>query len=322
MDPTMDTRVDAVSNPGSTAVSRRQAVHGLGALTLAALSLGGRLPSAAAQEATPAATPGADWAATFATPGQRATINGAAIYYEVRGPADGPPVLLMPGDLNNTDDFVNLVPVLAAAGYRTVAMDLRGRGRSTWGDKPITYTQMAADALGLLDYLGIAQTDVVGWSQGAVIALELALHHPERLDRVVVYGAIFSPACCQFVESDELPPFERFIANYQRLSPEPERWDELLEVLGALDEVAPNYSAAELGSIAVPVLVLDGEEEEFIKPEHTTKLAELIPGSTLVLMPGTGHFALLSHPGLFDQIVLDYLAGKTPATPTAGTPTS
>src|SRR3954462_9943031 len=94
MEPTMNTRFDAMANHGSTATSRRQALYGLGAVTLAALSLGGRLASAAAQEATPAATPGADWAATFATPGQRATINGAVIYYEVRGPADGPPVLL------------------------------------------------------------------------------------------------------------------------------------------------------------------------------------------------------------------------------------
>src|SRR5215213_3115419 len=225
----------------------------------------------------------------------------------------------MHGSLGDKAEFVNLAPFLAAAGYRTVAFDLRGRGRSAWGDQPITYAQMAADALGLLDHLGIAKTDVVGWSQGGSIGLELAIHHPERLGRVVAYGANFSPEGVQFVESEQLPPFERFIANYQRLSPEPGRWDELLEVLGALDATAPNYTEAELGSIPVPVLVLDGAEEEFVKPEHTKQMAALIPGSTLVLMPGTGHFAVFAKPGLFDQIVLDYLAGQAPA---AGTPTA
>src|SRR5215213_1976718 len=226
----------------------------------------------------------------------------------------------MHGSLGDKAEFVNLAPFLAAAGYRTVAFDLRGPGRSTWGDQPITYAQMAADALGLLDHLGIAKTDVVGWSQGGSIGLELAIHHPERLGRVVAYGANFSPEGVQFVESEQLPPFERFIANYQRLSPEPGRWDELLEVLGALDATAPNYTEAELGSIAVPVLVLDGAEEEFIKPEHTRRLAELIPGSELVFMPGTGHFAPFSEPGAFNRIVLAFLAGEAVGTPAAATP--
>jgi len=300
-------------------LNRRNVLGGTAAL--AALSFGSRLSPAAAQEATPGGgDPLAEWAS-----GQTATINGADLYYEVHGPADGPPVLLMHGSLGNTEEFVNLAPFLAAAGYRTVAFDLRGRGSSAWGDQPITYAQMAADALGLLDHLGIAKTDVVGWSQGGNIGLELAIHDPERLGRVVVYGANFSPEGAQFVESDQLPPFERFIANYQRLSPEPARWDELLEVLGALDATAPNYTEAELGSIAVPVLVLDGAEEEFVKPEHTRRMAELIPGSTLVIIPGTGHFAVFAKPAVFDQIVLDYLAGKAlgmAATPTAGTPTA
>src|SRR5215217_4782889 len=99
MNLTMTTRGDTWTIQGSTTTSRRHALQGLGVLTLAVLSLSSRRSSAAAQESTPAATPGADWAATFATPGQTATINGAAIYYEVRGPTDGPPVLLMPGDL-------------------------------------------------------------------------------------------------------------------------------------------------------------------------------------------------------------------------------
>ena len=302
-------------------LTRRTTLRSVG-VVVAVLGLGRRLGHTSAQEATPgsaAATPMAD--------GEFVTINGADLYYEVHGPDDGPPVLLLHGDIGNTEEFDKVVPALVSAGYRTVAFDQRGRGRSTWGDRPITYEQMANDALALLDYLGIDRTNVVGWSAGAILALELAIHDPERLGRVVVYGGAFAPdgVYAEPQPSDQLPPFEKFVEDYQRLSPEPERFEELLQVLGELATVAPNYSEDELGSITVPVLVLDGAKEEFIKPEHTKRLAELIPGAELVIMPDTGHMAPFARPEEFNQIVLDYLAGKTPAaqgTPLAVTPTS
>jgi len=192
-----------------------------------------------------------------------------------------------------------------------------GHGRSAWGDAPLTVVpQMAADALGLLDHLGIATADVVGWSDGAVIALDLAIRHPDQLGRVVAYGANFSPdGVHALVPSDQLLPFERIAADYRRLSPAPERFEELVATLDALYRVAPDFGEAELGSIGVPVLVLDGAEEEFIAPEHTRRLAELIPGSELLLMPGTGHFAPFSEPGAFNRIVLAFLAGEAVGTP-------
>src|SRR3954453_724961 len=112
------------------------------------LGLGHLLRPAAAQEATPSTDPLRTW-----TPGQSVTINGADLYYEEHGDPVGQPVLLLHGGLGNTEEFINLTPVLVAAGYRAVAMDCRGHGRSTWGEAPITYERMAADALGLLDVL-------------------------------------------------------------------------------------------------------------------------------------------------------------------------
>jgi pimeloyl-ACP methyl ester carboxylesterase len=300
------------SNTSQT-VSRRTALAGLGAGGLG-LALGGRLTHAAALEATPCvpeATPPA-W-------GQTATINGAELYYEVHGPAAGQPVLLLHGGFSNAEWWVNLSPVLAAGPYRVVAMDSRSHGRSTWGDLPITYEQMAADALGLLDYIGITKTDLVGWSDGAIIGLRLAIDHSDRLDRAVIYGANFTPdgVYAEPPLSDQVPPWERFIADYQRLSPEPERFEELLGVLGALTKVAPNFSETQLRGVTTPILILDGAEEELIKPEHTRRLAELIPGAELVLMPGTGHFAPFAKPAEFNRIVLAFLAGEAVATPTA-----
>lgn len=284
----------------------RRAALGSAGVIAAVLGLGSHVGRTTAQEATPTAMVAA---ASPTAEGQTAAINGADLYYEVHGPDDGQPVLLLHGGLGTSESWVNLSPVLATAGYRVVAMDSRGHGRSTWGDAPITYEQMAADTLGLLDHLEIAKTDVVGWSDGAVTGLELAIRHPERLDRVVAYGANFTPeGVHDLVPSAQLLPFERLIADYQRLSPEPERFDELVEELDALYKVAPNYSEDELGSITVPVLIVDGAEEEFIYPEHTARMAALIPGAELVIMPGTGHFAPFAQPTEFNRIVLEFLA--------------
>ena len=246
-------------------LSRRSLLGSAGALAVT-LGLGGHVGRAAAQEATPGAQ-----AATPTAEGEFATVNGAELYYEVHGPADGPPVLLLHGAIGNTEEFDALVPALVAAGYRSVAFDARARGRSTWGDAPPTVEQLAADAVGMLDHLGIATAHLVGWSEGGTVALELAIHHPERLGRVVAYGASFTPEG-HYPDaphpSDQIPPFEKFVADYQRLSPQPERFEELLGVISV-----PDYSEDELRSITVPVLVLAGAEEEFVKPEHTRRMA-------------------------------------------------
>lgn len=123
--------------------------------------------------------------------GQTAAINGIDIYYEVFG--EGQPVLLLHGGLANSHHFVNIIPDLTAAGYQVIAMDSRGHGRSSFDDTPISYSVMAKDVLGLMDHLGIDKADLVGWSDGAIIGLEIALTEPERLNKVVAYGANYDP---------------------------------------------------------------------------------------------------------------------------------
>lgn len=283
----------------------------LGAAGLAVVPVSGW--RAAAQEATPGAQ------ATPMPEGQTASINGAELYYWQEGPADGTPVLLLHGGIGNTEEFRNLTPALVAAGYRVTAFDQRGRGRSTWGDLPITYDQMTTDTLAMLDNLGIEKTDVVGWSDGGIVALQLAVKHPERLNRVVAYGANSRPEG-NYAEpqmSDQVPPFEEFIAGYQQMSPAPERMQELLDTLDALYKVAPNFTDEDLASITVPVLILDGAEEEFVKPEDTKRMGTLIPGAELMFIPSTGHFAPFARPDEFNRIVLAFLAGEPIATPTA-----
>lgn len=297
----------------STSFDRRALLVGSGFLA-AVLTCHRRRTGA--QEGTPVASPASSPVGTPIAEGQLLSINDVDLYVEQHGDAVAVPVLLLHGSLGNTEEFDNVVPVLLEAGYRTVAFDARGRGRSYWGDVPITYDQMTADAVGVLDALGIDRVHLVGWSQGGEVALSLAIHDPDRLRRVVAYGATYAPEGnrTEINVTDQMPPFEDLVADYQRLSPQPERFEELLTM-----ELA-NFTEAELHSITVPVLVLDGAKEEFILPEHTKRLAELIPGAELVIMPDTGHFAPLAKPDEFNRIVLAYLAGELVGTPSAATP--
>jgi pimeloyl-ACP methyl ester carboxylesterase len=301
-------------------VSRRTVLAGLG---VGGLGLILAAPGATAQDATPGVPPASvtpEVDGPIATPAippvaqGQVVVAGADIHYEVYGA--GEPLVLLHGLLGSSLQFVNQIPAFARH-YRVIAIDSRGQGRSTYGDGPITYESMAADVLGVLDHLGIQRTHVVGWSNGGVIGLELALHHPERLDRVVAYGANYTASGVWFdpAAEDMLTAMgEQGTRIYQAISPHPERMDEIVAELFALN---PEYTEAQLRSIAVPILILDGEHDELITPDQPTTLAAWIPGARLVLMPGTGHFAMFEQPDEFNRIVLEFLAGEGTATPTS-----
>ncbi len=244
----------------------------------------------------------------FASPGQTAKINGIDLYYEVHG--DGPPLVLLHGGLGSAAYFQNQIPVLAEK-YKVIAVDSRGHGRSSFDEQPISYDLMTSDVLALMDQLGIDKADLVGWSDGGIIGLDMAINHPERLNKVVAYGANYDPSGVRadIGESEKFNAYiEKASEDYQKLSPAPERWDEFLANIGNMWATEPNYTDEQLAAITTPMLILDGEEEEAIDTNHTRKMASLIPGAELVLIPGTGHFAFWEKPDEFNKIILDYLA--------------
>jgi pimeloyl-ACP methyl ester carboxylesterase len=248
----------------------------------------------------------ADW---DEAPGQVAHVNGIDLYYEVYGAGD--PLVLLHGGLGNGTYWRNQIPVFAQH-YRVIVVDSRGHGRSSFDDQPISYALMASDVLALLDQLGIQKADIVGWSDGGIIGLELAIHHRERLNRVVAYAANFDPTGVR-LDIGQNAYFNAYIAraaeDYQVTSPHPERWDTFLANISNMWATEPNYTEAELRGITTPFLILDGEEEEAIDLNQTKLMALLIPGARLELMPGTGHFAMFEQPEVFNRIVLDFLAG-------------
>ncbi len=234
-------------------------------------------------------------------------VGDVQIHYEIHGA--GTPVFLLHGGSADAGSWANQVPTLSAR-YRVIALDSRGHGRSTYSERPLSYALMASDVLAVMDSLGIRQAHVVGWSDGANIGLELAMHHPERLLKVIAYGANFDPSGIRAdaMENEKLTQFlAAAAANYRTVSPAPARWDALLANLGTMWESQPRFTAEQLGRIAIPILVLDGEMEEAIDTAHTRELARRIPTASLTLMPGTGHFAPWEQPARFNAIVIGFL---------------
>lgn len=233
--------------------------------------------------------------------------EGARLWYASYG--EGPVVFLLHGGLGHSGNWGYQVPALISAGYQVVVMDTRGHGRSTKDERPYSYELLASDLFAVLDALGLEKARMVGWSDGACTALVAAFLRPER-----VCGVFFF-ACN--VDSSGVKPFEvtpvlnrcfqRHKKDYEELSPTPERFLDLPEALAPMQRTQPNYSAEDLAGIRVPVTVVLGEHDEFIKLEHAEYLARSIPSAELVILGGVSHFAPLQRPGQFNEAVLRFL---------------
>jgi pimeloyl-ACP methyl ester carboxylesterase len=234
--------------------------------------------------------------------GGRVAVDGVSLYYETFG--SGPPVLVMHGGLGSLLDMRNQIEALAPHHF-VIAPDTRGHGRSTDSDQPPTYQAMADDMLGLLDHLGIRRVDIVGWSDGGIVGLALAMQHPDRVGRMVLIGANFDPSGLRGPPGPNapIPPAPRL---YRMLAPDPGHWPALFRGVTAMWRTQPHYTPAQLATIHAPTLVMAGEFDE-VKRAHTDALAAAIPGAQEVILPGASHFALLTDPAPVDAHMLAFL---------------
>ena len=236
-----------------------------------------------------------------------APVNGVKIWYAVFG--RGTPVILLHGGLANSNYWGNQVPVLAKY-YQVVVMDSRGHGRSTRDEQPIGYQLMASDVIGLMDYLKIRKAAIVGWSDGAILGLVIAIHRPDRLTKLFAFGANTDPSAAK-ENLGESPVLKLSAARtekeYRQLSPTPDRYNSLCDQLRHVQETQPNFTADELRSIRVPVWIVDGDHEEVFKRENTLFMADQIPGAELLIQPGVSHFAFLQDPEQSNSDLLHFL---------------
>jgi pimeloyl-ACP methyl ester carboxylesterase len=236
-----------------------------------------------------------------------AAVNGIRLYYATIG--QGSPVVLLHGGLANSDYFGNQIAALAPR-HRVIVVDSRGHGRSTRDARPFGYDLMADDVVALLDQLQIGRADIVGWSDGAIIGLDLSIRHPTRVGRVFAFAAnTVTAGVVDGVENN--PTFAAFIARtgqeYARLSPAPDQAQAFLDQISNMWASEPNWTDAQLQAIRAPVLVVDGDHDEAIRRPHTEYIAATIPGAGLLILPNTSHFAFLQDPAQFNFAVLHFL---------------
>ena len=249
-------------------------------------------------------------------PGRSGQVEhrGARVWYGDFGPEEAGgqarnPAVLLHGSFDNSDDWGHQVAALVAAGRRVIAVDSRGRGRSTLGPETLTFELLATEVLAVLDSLGVGRADLVGWSDGAIIALQLAMTRPERVGRVFAFGVVGDLGGLKEFEFRPIlgRVFARARRDHARLSPEPGGWEAMAQEVNRLDETEPNFSPDDLGRIRAPVAIVLGENDEFIRPEHADQLARAIPGAIRVTLPGVSHFAMLQRPAEFNRALLDFL---------------
>jgi pimeloyl-ACP methyl ester carboxylesterase len=240
----------------------------------------------------------------------QAAINGINIYYRIYG--QGAPVFLLHGGLANADYWGNQIKALAP-GHMVVVMDSRGHGRSTRDARGFGYDLMADDVVGLMNALAIPKADIVGWSDGGIIGLDLALRHRARVGKIFAFAANSMTAGVKDgVEKN--PTFAAYIdragKEYEALSATPKAYDAFVTEISKMWAEQPNWSDVQLRSIAVPVWIVDGDHDEAIRREHTEYLAATIPHAGLLILPNASHFAFLQDPELFNQALLRFLDGK------------
>ena len=232
-----------------------------------------------------------------------APVNGIQMFYATFGA--GPPVLLVHGAFGSADIWSSQVIDLMR-DHLVIVADSRGHGRSTRTEAPFAYDVMALDYLALLDYLKIASVDLVGWSDGGIIGLDIAMKHPQRLKHLFALGANITtdgvnpgvatdPVCGEY--------FAWVAAEYKKLSPTPDQFDAFATLISAMLASQPNWTDAEVSAITVPTVIAAGDHEEVILPDHTSKIAGLIPGAKLVILPDVSHFAMLQAPGDYTAAV-------------------
>ena len=240
----------------------------------------------------------------------QADANGISIHYAIYG--QGTPVILLHGGLANTDYWGNQIPVLAAH-HTVIVMDSRGHGRSTRDSRAYGYDLMADDVVALMDVLKVPKADIVGWSDGAIIGLDLAMRHPGRVGRIFSFAANTTTSGLK-AHVERNPTFAAFIERagheYAALSSTPKEYGAFLREIGKMWADQPNWTDVQLKTITAPVLVVDGDHDEAIKREHTEYIAAAIPGAGLLILPNVSHFAFLQDPKMFNYAILHFLGDE------------
>jgi pimeloyl-ACP methyl ester carboxylesterase len=240
--------------------------------------------------------------------GRHVVANGVNTYYEVHG--DGEALLLLHGGTDTIECFEHQTPALAKQ-FKVVLPERRGHGRTADVEGPITYELMAQDTMAFMEALGIAEAYLVGWSDGAIVGMLVAMSRPDMVKKLVSIGGNFTvdgltESFVTYVQRARAETYFPPAAEmYRRVSPDgPEHWPVVWEKIKRLWLTEPQISPA-------PTLVMAGQND-IMTLEHTIELFRALPNGQLCILPGASHFLLHEKPDLVNRLITDFLTVGQP----------
>jgi pimeloyl-ACP methyl ester carboxylesterase len=266
-------------------------------------------------------------------------INGLSLYHEVYGElgtSKTAPLLLVPGAFMATDSMKSWVS--AFAGERTVIVfDQQGHGRTPDTPREMSYMQFADDAAALLRALRVERADVMGYSQGGAVALQLALRHPTLVNKLVSLSATYRrdgwyPSALEAIEGVSATAFAGTPVEkaFKEHTPDAAAFDAYIEKMKVLSIDDQNISDPEMRSISAKTMVIAGDADA-VKPEHALAMFKLrgggdeeaaaagalqnVPAARLVILPAMSHIGLSGEAAVLVPMVNAFLDDAPPATP-------
>jgi pimeloyl-ACP methyl ester carboxylesterase len=234
------------------------------------------------------------------------------MWYESEGAGD--PLLLLHGGLC-TNDTWEAQRAAFAEHYRLFLPERRGHGHTPDVDGPFSYQVMADDTIAFIESVVGGPAHLVGWSDGGIVALLVAIARPDLARKVVAMGANFLPGPQSSAAPDtfdqvtpDAPGMAMFRDMYAATSPDgAAHWPLVVEKVVDMIRTQPTISTDDLRRISAPTLVLVGDDD-LVTLEHTVALYRAIRDSELAVVPGTSHALPMEKPEQVNRIILDYLA--------------
>jgi pimeloyl-ACP methyl ester carboxylesterase len=239
--------------------------------------------------------------------GKYADIRGFKMYYETYG--KGEPLLIIHGNGGSINNFLYQIPYFAK-NYQVIIADSRAQGRSIDHADSLSYEMMTDDLNALLDKLNLKQCYVIGWSDGGINGLLMAIRHPDKIKKLAITGANLWP------DTSAVDPF---VYNYAFKMNQVGR-DSIKKLTGAKLAAAkdqlkllhlltyePHIKLEDVKKITCPTLVIGGDHD-VIRTKHTMLIAETIPNSDLWILPNSGHSTPIYYKDMFNQVVGDFFA--------------
>lgn len=245
-----------------------------------------------------------------------APVNGLNMYYEITGA--GEPLIYIPAAFAFAG--ITEFPELAKS-WRVVQVDLQGHGRTADIDRPFSFEQHAKDVVVLMRHLGIERAHILGWSYGGLIAMLIAMQHPQLIDRIATYGSLFGAPQDAIRPEMIGPPGEdspdgashRFAREaYKRVAPDPDRWPVVWKKVRGL--VPDGFTRDQLASVRNRVLVALGDND-FIRIEHALYAYSAIPNAELAVIPDATHFLLYDRPWKLEPILAEFFSAPAERLP-------